>query len=97
MKKYYDVINQIDEIIFQHKTTTEIIDKDYPNEKLNNIDYEERKHRLNKINNELNTKLQLLFNELESIINDIRKKQPRFDKDLTLQKRNAFPEIPNNF
>lgn len=92
MKKYYDVINQIDEIIFQHKTTTEIIDKDYPNEKLNNIDYEERKHRLNKINNELNTKLQLLFNELESIINDIRKKQPRFDKDLTLQKRSVFPE-----
>lgn len=92
MKKYYDKINEIDELFIKFNKALELIEKDYPNEKLNNIEYNERKNRLNKINKELNSNLQLIFNELEDIIDDIRKKQPRFDKDLTLQKRNAFPE-----
>lgn len=92
MEKYYDKINQLDEIFLNYKKTSEIIEKDYLNEKLNNIEYDERKNRLNKLNKELNINLQLVFNELEDIINNIRKKQPRFDKNLTLQKRKVFPE-----
>lgn len=92
MKKYYDNINKLDETLLKYKKSFETIEKDYPNEKLNTVQYNERNNRLDKINKELNINLQLVFNELEKIINDIRKNQPRFDKDLTLQKRNIFPE-----
>jgi len=92
LKKYYEIIEKIDDTFLKYKKELEVIEKDYPNNQLTTIEYNTRKNRLGKIEEELNIKIQSLFSSLESLIKQMRKQQPHFDKDLTLQKREAFPE-----
>lgn len=92
MNKYYELIENIDNTFLKYKKELEVIEKDYPNNQLTTIEYNTRKNRLGKIEEELNIKIQFLFSSLESLIKQMRKQQPHFDKDLTLQKRETFPE-----
>lgn len=92
MNKYYELIENIDNTFLKYKKELEVIEKDYPNNQLTPIEYNTRKNRLGKIEEELNIKIQSLFSSLESLIKQMRKQQPHFDKDLTLQKRETFPE-----
>ena len=38
---YLELIKQIDETLFEYQVNIDIIEKDYPDEQLKNIDYEE--------------------------------------------------------
>lgn len=40
---YLELIKQIDETLFEYQVNIDIIEKDYPDEQLKNIDYEQRK------------------------------------------------------
>ena len=89
---YLELIKQIDETLFEYQVNIDIIEKDYPDEQLKNIDYEQRKNRRSKEHDKLKTELERLFSLLDLEIQKLRKNQPYFDKSLELQKRVNFPE-----
>lgn len=89
---YLELIKQIDETLFEYQVNIDIIEKDYPDEQLKNIDYEQLKNRRSKEHDKLKTELERLFSLLDLEIQKLRKNQPYFDKSLELQKRVNFPE-----
>ena len=89
---YLELIKQIDETLFEYQVNIDIIEKDYPDEQLKNINYEQRKNRRSKEHDKLKTELERLFSLLDLEIQKLRKNQPYFDKSLELQKRVNFPE-----
>ena len=90
--KYLELIKQIDDALYRYQANIDIIEKDYPDEKLKNIDYDRRKNRISKEHNKLKSELEGLFSSLDLEIQHLRKSQPHFDKSLELQKRTKFPE-----
>jgi len=92
MRRYFDLIKEIDKSLQLYQNNIDIIEKDYPDEHLRTIDYNRRKERLDKEYNILKTKLEKIFDNLNIEIKELRCKQPYFDKSLHLQKRDKFPE-----
>jgi len=90
--KYIEILKDIDSIIFSYDNTIELIEKDYPNEQLTSQQHNVKKERLNKAKEKLEQSLKELFNELDNEINKFRDKQPYFDENLVLQKREIFPK-----
>lgn len=90
--KYFELLKQIDEALYKYQLHIDIIEKDYPNEKLKTLDYNTRKNRISKEHNNLKSELKILFSSLDLEIQHLRKIQPHFDKSLKLQKRVKFPE-----
>ena len=90
--KYFEILKEIDNIIFSYEHTIELIEKDYSHEQLTPQQYNVRKERLNRAREKLEKSLKTLFNELDVEIKKMRKKQPYFDKNLVLQKREIFPK-----
>lgn len=59
--KYFDLLQQIDNALYSYQVNIDIIEKDYPDEKLKNIDYDRRKNRISKEHNKLKSELEGLF------------------------------------
>ena len=55
------LVPQIDETLFEYQVNIDIIEKDYPDEQLKNIDYEQRKNRRSKEHDKLKTELERRF------------------------------------
>jgi len=92
MKDYNLSINQIDEIIYNYHKSIDIVEKDYPGDKLNTIDHKSRKKRLEELNISLNQDIKDKFSKLDKIIKKVREEQPHFNKIFNLQKRVVFPK-----
>jgi S-DNA-T family DNA segregation ATPase FtsK/SpoIIIE len=90
--KYFEILKEIDNAIFSYENAIELIEQDYPQDRLTSQQYNIRKERLKKVREKLENSLKNLFNELDIEIKKIRKKQPYFDKNLILQKREIFPK-----
>lgn len=90
--KYFELIQQIDDVLYRYQINIDIIEKDYPGEQLKTSDYDRRKNRISKEHNKLKSELEKLFSSLDLEIQHLRKIQPHFDKSLELQKRVKFPE-----
>jgi len=89
--KYFEIITQIDEEFFNYDNTLKIIEDDYPEDSLPTDKYTERKQRLQKIRTNLETKIAKLFTLLDNEIKLLRLKQPHFNENLQIQKREVFP------
>jgi len=92
MKNYFDLIIEIDSALQQYQNNVSMIEQDYPDDKLKNLDYNTRKIRLSKEHNILKTNLEKIFLYLDEKIQELREAQPHFDKSLHLQKREVFPK-----
>ena len=92
MKEYINTINQIDQIICEYRKLVNIIEKDYPNDQLNTLDYNSRKKRKEILETSLINDLKNQFNKLDNIIKKVRKEQPHFNNTFNLQKRLVFPD-----
>jgi len=92
MKKYFDLIKEIDNFIGQYQKDMELIEEDYPEEQLNTLDHNTRKGRISKVHETLKFSLENTFSSLDLEIKKLRSSQPYFDKSLQLQKRVVFPK-----
>lgn len=89
--KYFEIISQIDEEFFNYDNDLKIIEDDYPENSLSTDKYNERKQRLEKTRINLEDKITKLFTLLDHEIKLLRLKQPHFNENLQLQKREVFP------
>ncbi len=89
--KYFETITQIDAEFFNYNNALKIIEDDYPEETLPIDKHKERKQRLQKIRIDLEAKITKLFALLDNEIKLLRLKQPHFNENLKLQKRETFP------
>jgi len=92
MRKYFALIKEIDNALYQYQININIIEKDYPNDQLKTLDYNTHKSRISKERTHLALVLKNLFSSLDLEIKNLRKAQPHFDKSLELQKRVHFPD-----
>jgi len=92
MKNYFNLIANIDDALSEYQNNINIIEKDYPDEKLKTLDYNIRKQRIEKVKNRLRLNLEQIFSDLDLEIRKLRNKQPHFDKSLNLQRREIFPD-----
>jgi len=90
--RYFEILKEIDNTLFSYENTIDLIEQDYPNEQLTTQQYNLRKERLKRAKEKLEDSLKKLFNELDVEIKKFRKKQPYFDENLILQKREVFPK-----
>jgi len=90
--KYFELLKQIDDELYRYLVNIDIIEKDYPDEKLRTLDENVRQHRFLKEKSNLELVIKSLFTSLGLVIKQLRKKQPSFDKSLELQQRIIFPE-----
>ncbi len=89
--KYFEIITQIDEEFFNYDNALKIIEDDYPEDSLPTDKYKERKQRLQNIGIDPEAKIIKLFTLLDNEIKLLRLKQPHFNENLQLQKRETFP------
>lgn len=89
--KYFELITQIDKEFLDYDNALEIIEDDYPEDSLPTDKHTERKQRLQKIRTDLEVKITKLFTLLDNEIKLIRLKQPHFNENLQIQKREKFP------
>ena len=90
--RYFELLKQLDDAFWEYDEKVKQIEANYPEDRLRESEYRERKSRLLKVGEKLKQKVQFLFDELDIEIQKIRKKQPYFDKNLILQKREIFPK-----
>jgi len=90
--RYFELLKQLDDAFWEYDEKVKQIEANYPEDRLRESEYRERKSRLLKVGEKLKQKVQFLFDELDIEIQKIRKKQPYFDKNLILQKREVFPK-----
>ncbi|MEA1986989.1 MAG: cell division protein FtsK, partial [Candidatus Marinimicrobia bacterium] len=90
--KYFEIITQIDKEFFNYDNALQIIEDDYPENQLPTDQYGERKQRLQKTRRDLEAKVTKFFATLDGEIKKLRLKQPHFNENLQLQKREIFPE-----
>ena len=90
--RYFEILKEIDNQFFIYDTNVELIEKDYPNDKLRSEEYNQRNNRLLKVGETLKNSIKPLFDILDEEIQKIRQKQPYFDENLILQKRVVFPK-----
>jgi len=89
--KYFEVITQIDKEFLDYDNALKIIEDDYPEDSLPTEKHTERKQRLQKIRTDLETKISKSFILLDNEIKLLRLKQPHFNENLQIQKREVFP------
>jgi len=90
--RYFEILKEIDNILFSYENTIDLIKQDYANKKLTNSEYNLKAERLKKAQEKLYNSLKEEFDKLEYEIQEFRKKQPYFDENLILQKRETFPK-----
>jgi hypothetical protein len=79
-KRMIDAVITLDKTIDERDSKVALIEQDYPSEKLKTEDYESRKQRLAKVNQEFEKKWHSSLKNLDELCKRVRQRQPHLNK-----------------
>lgn len=93
-KRLFHAVCALDQAIVQRDEKADIIEKDYPGEKLRTDDYTTRKRRLAAVNQEFEKEWVLALKGLDGLCKKIRQRQPHLN-ELTAEDINTDGHFPD--